>query len=518
MENQNQESRTGQQTINIQVPSADNIASRRSLIPLLFAAVIIFFFFNFFTVSCGGQKVGSVKGIDLVTGTQLKSENMFSGQETQGEKIPSSVWAIIAFGAAIIGLGAYLIKEKREAIIGTGAGAIGFGSLLILQFAIKSAIEKKAEGAIQTDFQFAYWGALIAIGVAAFISYLRMQKTHNIVVNVSTPETTQPLVNENISQPQATVSTAPQTSNFDIGEWFSKNKILFIGIVASGIILFVVYYFFIKHDPTKDGQTVAIAYCDCAKEQTEQQIKVYKDFIANFDSFKFTRRRVAQATLDSLLKPISATTQKCQEKAQADYTRLKERYVTDKEQIEKYDYAVNAQQQLCKDEKQTILSDLSTQVQNKYNIIPDLEADVNTILANKYDSKYRVTTDKDRNWDKYEFDNFVTPERKKFQYYPYIVKGDFNGDGISDLAAEVTNTENNYTRLVIIWGGNNSIKFYDGQLCSAISFFPANKLKSYWEQGSVNLNGDAILVECYEKSAWILYWDGNSFQQYWISD
>jgi len=80
MENQNQESGTGQQTINIQVPSADNIASRRSLIPLLFAAVIIFFFFNFFTLSCGGQKVGSVTGINLVTGTELKDRDMFSGR------------------------------------------------------------------------------------------------------------------------------------------------------------------------------------------------------------------------------------------------------------------------------------------------------------------------------------------------------------------------------------------------------------------------------------------------------
>lgn len=217
MENQNQESGTGQQTINIQVPSADNIASRRSLIPLLFAAVIIFFFFNFFTVSCGGQKIGSVTGINLVTGTELKDRDMFSGRETKGEKIPSSAWAIIAFGAAIIGLGAFLIKEKREALIGTGAGAIGFGSLLILQFAIKSAIEKKA-GAIQTDFQFAYWAALIAMGIAGFISYLRMQKTHNIIVSVVPPSATTTLNTESDKQTQTSTDAVQQTNNFDIGE------------------------------------------------------------------------------------------------------------------------------------------------------------------------------------------------------------------------------------------------------------------------------------------------------------
>lgn len=223
MENQNQESASGQQTINIQVPSADNIASRRSLIPILFAVVIIFFFFNFFTVSCGGQKVSSITGINLVTGTELKDHDLFSGKETKGEKIPSSMWAIIAFGAAIIGLGAFLIKEKNESLIGTGAGAIGFGSLLILQFAIKDAIEKKAEGSpIQTDFEFAYWGALIAMGIAGFISYLRMQRTHNIIVSVGSKAGAN---TENINQPQAIFSALP------------INKMKGIAFIIVGVLL-----------------------------------------------------------------------------------------------------------------------------------------------------------------------------------------------------------------------------------------------------------------------------------------
>ncbi|GHT77865.1 hypothetical protein AGMMS50262_19890 [Bacteroidia bacterium] len=175
MENQHQESGTGQQTINIQVPSTDNIVRKRSLSSLLFAAVIIFFFFNFCTVSCSGQKVGSVTGINLVTGTELKNRDMFSGRETKGEEIPSNIWAIIAFGAAIIGLGTFLIKEKRGALIGAGAGATGFVSLLILQFVIKNSIEKEGQGVLQADFQFAYWVALIAMGITSYISYLRIK-------------------------------------------------------------------------------------------------------------------------------------------------------------------------------------------------------------------------------------------------------------------------------------------------------------------------------------------------------
>lgn len=223
MENQNQEGVSGQQTIKIQVPSADNIASRRSLIPILFAAVIILFFFNFFTVSCGGQKVGSVTGFNLVTGTELKDHDLISGKEIKSEKIPANIWAIIAFGVAIIGLGAFLIKDKNESFIGTGAGAIGLGSLVILQFVIKDSIEKKAEGSpFQIDFEFAYWVALIAMGVAGFISYLRMQRTQNIIVSNGANSGTN---TDSINQPQTIISSLP------------INKMKGIAFIICGVLL-----------------------------------------------------------------------------------------------------------------------------------------------------------------------------------------------------------------------------------------------------------------------------------------
>ncbi|MFZ1704886.1 MAG: SH3 domain-containing protein [Saprospiraceae bacterium] len=161
---------------------------------------------------------------------------------------------------------------------------------------------------------------------------------------------------------------------------------------------------------------------------------------------------------------------------------------------------------------------LENKVNDKIEGTNNLVEEINAKLASLYNSKYRVVTDNDKNWSKYDFDNFITPERKKFQYFPYIVKGDFNGDGISDLAAEIKNTENNFERLVFIFGGNNLIKFYDGQLCSSISFIPANEWVSHWESGSLKLNADAIIVSCFEKSGWILYWDGNTIKEYWISD
>jgi len=167
-------------TINIQVPSLETIASKRSLIPSSFTLAIIFFFFTFCVIKCNDQKVGTITGINLVTGKVFKYNDLITGVETKNEKMPPSIWAIIAFSAAVIGLGAFLIKEKREALIGTGAGIIGTAALIILQFALKNKTGEQALGQIEIDFQFPYWGALFALGIAAIISNLRMRKTRNI--------------------------------------------------------------------------------------------------------------------------------------------------------------------------------------------------------------------------------------------------------------------------------------------------------------------------------------------------
>lgn len=163
------------QTISIQVPSAVEIANKRPLIPTSFALVIIFFFFTFFDLKCGGQKIASPSGMNMVTGVEITPPDSFFGTNTSSNRIKSNIWAILALAAAITGLGVFLIKDKREALIGTGAGAIGAGSLIILQIAIHNAISTEGQGQLSADFKFPYWGALLAFLIAGTISYLRMK-------------------------------------------------------------------------------------------------------------------------------------------------------------------------------------------------------------------------------------------------------------------------------------------------------------------------------------------------------
>lgn len=381
MENQNPNNAAGQQTINVQIPSADNIASRRPLIPASFALAIILFFFTFCDFKCGGQKIGSVTGINLVTGTELKDHDMMTGRETKGKEIPANMWAILAFGAAIIGLGAFLIKEKREAIIGAGAGAIGAGSMIILQFVIKGALDKEGKGQIETDFQFPYWGALIALGVAGLISYLRMRQTHNVVVNFSPPPQTIVSADKSVSQPQvqAVVQPSQQTGGFDLAEWFKTNSKKVIGAVASILVLYGAYYFFLRHDPEKDAKKAATAYCDCSEKYNDGMIKADEDFISSFGSNNFKKRQDARNKLQELQNPVNTANSECQGKAQTNYTELRNRYLTNQEAIQKFDFAYSAQQGVCNPSNQSKLSSMYSQLDEKIKTIKDPEPDIEKI-------------------------------------------------------------------------------------------------------------------------------------------
>ena len=532
-----------------QAQSSNNLADKRSFILILFAAAIIFFFFNFFTISCGDEKVKEVKGIDLVIGSDNKdqpisSENGFSFDKTlEDEKVPTNIWAIIALGAAIIGFGAFLIKEKREAYIGAGAGTIGAASLLILQNVVKETIEGKAEGApIKIEFQFAYWAALIAMGIAAYISYLRLQKGKNVTIKatpqVSNVQTTSPqqIVETANSSPERETFSTPanpiqqvqtetiqeqQQNSFDTSEWIKRNKLVVASLLIAGLAGYGLYYFVLRNDPIKDGKKVAIDKCDCVDEYQRAKINTLQDFTQKFDTYKFKSRQVAKATLDTLMTTLSKNYQKCLEKTDSIHKKLIEKYAIDKGEKEKFDFAFNAQKEFCNNtQREQLLDELDKLAQKQINTIIGLSEKIDRLLATQYGNRYLVLTDSNNDFEKYEMDQFIKPERKNNEYYPYVVNGDFNGDGFMDNAALVQDRrERGYfsSRLAIIWGDDNSMEIND-EGCSAIYLSKGGRTIQGMDEAPTYIKNDAIGVVCFEKSSWILYWDGTTFKKVWTGD
>src|SRR5947208_8308521 len=114
-------------SVNVQLPSAETIASNRSLIPVSFAAIVVFFFFSFVDFKCNGTTAESLTGYNLVFGTHLKNPvtNTFNQSQSiydqldentnstkqqasiEGDKVGPSIWAILPLMAAIGGIAVF---------------------------------------------------------------------------------------------------------------------------------------------------------------------------------------------------------------------------------------------------------------------------------------------------------------------------------------------------------------------------------------------------------------------------
>lgn len=166
------------------------LAQYRNPIQVSFFLVILFFFFGFCNFKCNGTKVASLTGINLVTGTHLKTQmnglfdaNSFNPgasrkRSSRREKIPANFWAILAFLAAIAGFVIFYRKSKREALGGTILGITGIVALFILRLVVKNKLEEHGGGMvhIEASFLFGYWASLLAFIVAGGLSYLRLKQ------------------------------------------------------------------------------------------------------------------------------------------------------------------------------------------------------------------------------------------------------------------------------------------------------------------------------------------------------
>lgn len=436
MENQNQNTDQTQQTINIQIPSSENIAARRPLIPISFALVIIFFFFTFCDLKCGEQKIQSIKGIDFVTGKTISPQESMNERrirEKENKEIPSNIWAIIALGSAIVGLGVFLIKEKREALVGTFVGITGTGSLFILHYVVIEGIDEMGKGQIGVEFQFPYWGALISMSVAGFISYLRFKKTHKIIVNTTLHSPYNPIEDSNKAQSEP---KAPLTNDFDIVKWYSNNKKIVLGTAVSLIVLYIVYFLYLQHDPERDAKKARSEYCECQTNFDSKMISWKENFLESFETYKFTKRLDVKNKIQEETNSINEERAKCYSDANNYYTELKNRYITNEQNMKKFDFAYNQLGDVCKTDNFKMNSfdeKLNNKIKSINEPIPDEQKIKNDILGQSIPGwNFQYLTDfkkieilnKDETSDRLEFKlqlELVSSSTKKSSFSEIIV-------------------------------------------------------------------------------------------------
>ncbi|MBY0497073.1 MAG: hypothetical protein K2Y23_22955 [Cyanobacteria bacterium] len=270
-------------------------------------------------------------------------------------------------------------------------------------------------------------------------------------------------------------------------------------------------------DPEGDGRAAAEPYCACATASTRNQIDAYDRFQREFDSRKFTKRRAAQDELVEMLKAPEAEAERCLANANAAHERLRRQFIDDRAASDRFETIVSAARSQCPGSRAIELSERRAASEKRLMSIADDSVNASALLSAHGHGGYRLTTDADRNWDKYEFDTFVTPGRAASPQYPFAVRGDFDGDGREDFALDVVETASRSARLALVWG-HGGVMFLDNELCSAMSLVEPKELKSHWEARPLKLSTHAIEINCYEKSSYLLYWDGNGFRRYQLTD
>lgn len=152
---------------------------------------------------------------------------------------------------------------------------------------------------------------------------------------------------------------------------------------------------------------------------------------------------------------------------------------------------------------------------------PD-EVAINQLLSEKTGGAFVVVNDTIAKWLKEDFDYFIVPKRKENHDYPYIAKGDFNGDGRQDAAALVKEKDKPGYQLAVIFGyptdTKEDIRFWkeDIDVC-AVSTYPKGELIGM-DTGKVKMKGDGINIEYYEKAAFVIYWDGKALKRVYTAD
>ncbi|PWB70119.1 hypothetical protein C3F09_09510 [candidate division GN15 bacterium] len=198
--------------------------NQRTIRPALAVIVLICFFMPFLKISCGGQPIASITGIDLAMGKKIEPPNPFGntpggtadryrsdqsantgqtgedqlqfnnpsdstqqfassdsdnpfGSGTGEAKIDPQPVAAVSLGLAVIALLGALGASRRAMLFSAVAAAISAILLFILKSNMSGDIPPQMAAVLAFEWTWSYWVALLgSAGLALFTAKLLMQK------------------------------------------------------------------------------------------------------------------------------------------------------------------------------------------------------------------------------------------------------------------------------------------------------------------------------------------------------
>lgn len=128
----------------------------------LFILALICFLLPFTTVSCGGEKIARLSGLNVAFGSRI-----------EGQRYGGSVLAIFILLLIICGIALYFWNDAKEIFATALVGILGTFFMLILGGGMNGKVKKMSDGLASSKLNLGYYLVLILfIAVAAYQVYI----------------------------------------------------------------------------------------------------------------------------------------------------------------------------------------------------------------------------------------------------------------------------------------------------------------------------------------------------------
>jgi len=154
-------------------------------IPGVLLLGLLCFFFTFASVSCNGQPLVAITGIQMVTGSSVSAPQMFGPPKVH--QIPPEPSVIVAFLCGIAALGLSFLPGKKTIFIPVGLSTTALIALFIFKSNLDSEAMRQTGGMIHPEFGNGFWGAVLFYLGALVLGVVEARSSVAPALSRSTP-------------------------------------------------------------------------------------------------------------------------------------------------------------------------------------------------------------------------------------------------------------------------------------------------------------------------------------------
>lgn len=139
---------------------------------VLFLLVVMLFLLPWVSVTCAGQEILQLSGLELVAGTEY---------DIMGEtgRYDGELLAIITLVIAVLGIVSFFIKNRLGRISRGVLAVLGMIFLFSLKFKLDGDIKTEGEGILQTSYLAGFWLTFVsffAVAVTNIVNFTQLRK------------------------------------------------------------------------------------------------------------------------------------------------------------------------------------------------------------------------------------------------------------------------------------------------------------------------------------------------------